>query len=71
MDTRRSTYGYVFKLDGVVLSSRTMQKTIATSTVYVGYVACFQASFEVILTRNFIVDMRVIYSNTENHTDIL
>ena len=49
VDTRKSTFGYVYLLAGGAISSKSAKQTvIATSTMEDEFVACFEATFRLI-----------------------
>lgn len=60
-DSRRSTYGYVFLLAGGAISWRSAKQTlIASSTMAVEFVACYEASNHAICLRNFVTRLRIV-----------
>jgi hypothetical protein len=55
IDTRKSTFGYVFLLAGGVVSWKSSkQSIIATSTMEAEFVACFEATIQALWLRNFV-----------------
>ena len=75
VDTRKSTFGYLFLLaDGAISWKSAKQSVIATSTMEAEFVACFEATIQSLWLRNFIsglgiVDsiakpLRIYYDNT-------
>ena len=60
-DSKRSTSGYVFMLAGGVISWRSTKKTlIASSTMAVKFIACYEASNHGIWLRNFVIGLCVV-----------
>ena len=60
-DSKRSTSGYVFILAGGVISwSSAKQTLIASSTMAVEFIACYEASNHGIWLRNFVTGLRVV-----------
>ncbi|RDX70838.1 hypothetical protein CR513_49865, partial [Mucuna pruriens] len=54
VDSRISTFGYIFLLAGRVVSWKSAKQfTIATSTMEVEFVACFEATIQTLWLRNF------------------
>ena len=61
MDTRVSTFGYVFLLAGGVISWKSKKESITTaSTMEAEFVACFEATTEALWLRNFISGLGVV-----------
>ncbi|XP_074346621.1 secreted RxLR effector protein 161-like [Apium graveolens] len=58
IDTRKSTSGYVFMLDGGAISAK--QSFIAQSTMEEEFTACYKATNHAIWLRNFVTGLRVI-----------
>jgi hypothetical protein len=55
IDTRKSTFGYVFLLAGGAVSWKSSkQSIIATSTMEAEFVACFEATIQALWLRSFI-----------------
>ena len=53
-DDRKSTSGYVFTLTGGAISSKSSKQTITTSfTMYVEFVACYEATGQVNWLKKF------------------
>jgi hypothetical protein len=60
-DDRKSTTGYVFTLVGGAISwIRCKQSIVASSTMYVKFIACFEATNQVIRLKKFIPDLKVV-----------
>src|SRR3954470_19366687 len=54
VDSRKSTFGYVFLLAGGAISWKSgKQSTIATSTMEAEFVACFETTIQSLWLRNF------------------
>lgn len=63
VDTRKSTFGYVFVLAGGTISWKSAKQTIiASSTMEAEFVACFEATVQALWLRNFISGLRVMDS---------
>jgi hypothetical protein len=63
LDTNRSTSGYVFKLTGGAISWSSFKQTVMTSsTMYLEFVACYEAVGQVIWLKKFIPGPRVVDS---------
>ena len=63
MDTRKSTFGYLFLLaDGAISWKSAKQSVIATSTMEVEFVACFEATIQSLWLRNFILGLGIVDS---------
>ena len=61
LDSRRSTLGYIFMLAGGVVSWKSVKQTlIASSTMEVEFIACYEASNHGIWLRNFITQLRIV-----------
>jgi hypothetical protein len=61
LDTDISTSGYVFKLTGGAISWSSSKQTIMTSsTMYVEFVACYEAVGQTIWLKKFVSDLRVV-----------
>ena len=55
VDTRKSTFGYIFLLAGAAVSWKSAkQSVIATSTMEAEFVACFEATIQALWLRNFV-----------------
>lgn len=62
-ESRKSTSGYVFTLDGGAISWRSVKQTcVADSTMEAEYVAASEAAKEAVWLRNFFLDLSVIPS---------
>jgi hypothetical protein len=60
-DDRKSTSGYVFTLAGEAISWRSSkQELVATSTMYAEFIACYEATGQVMWLKKFIPDLRVV-----------
>ena len=60
-DSKRSTLGYVFMLAGGVISWRSSKQTlIASSTMVVEFIPCYDASNHGIWLRNFVTGLCVV-----------
>ncbi|GFY88361.1 hypothetical protein Acr_06g0003010 [Actinidia rufa] len=60
-DSRRSTSKYIFMLAGGAISWKSTKQTlIASSTMAVEFVACYEASNHGIWLRNFVTGLRVV-----------
>ena len=63
MDTRKSTFGYVYLLAGGAISWKSSkQSVIAASTMEAEFVACFEATVQANWLRNFISGLGVVDS---------
>ncbi|TQE08250.1 hypothetical protein C1H46_006217 [Malus baccata] len=63
MDERKSTGGYIFKLNGGAVSWKSAKQTIiSTSTMEAEFVACFEGMKQTVWLRNFIADMKIVDS---------
>jgi hypothetical protein len=63
VDSRKSTFGYVFVLAGGAISWKSAKQTIiASSTMEAKFVACFEATVQALWLRNFISGLRVMDS---------
>jgi len=63
IDTRKSTFGYVYLLAGGAISWKSAkQSVIAASTMEVEFVACFEATVQTNWLRNFISGLGVVDS---------
>nr|CAN61880.1 hypothetical protein VITISV_018026 [Vitis vinifera] len=61
LDSRRSTLGYIFMLAGGVVSWKSVKQTlIASSTMEVEFIACYEASNHGIWLRNFFTQLRIV-----------
>ena len=62
-DSRKSTFGYVFLLsEGAISWKSARQDCIATSTMEVEFVACYEAIIHALWLRNFISGLGVVDS---------
>ena len=60
-DSRRSTSGYIYLLAGVAISWKSAKQTlIASSTMTVEFVACYEASNHGLWLRNFVIGLRIL-----------
>jgi hypothetical protein len=60
-DDRKSTTGYVFTLAGGAISWRSCKQTIvASSTMYAKFIACFEATNQVLWLKKFIPNLKVV-----------
>ena len=63
VDTRKSTFGYLFLLlEGAISGKSTKQSIIATSTMEAEFVACFEATVHGLWLRNFISRLGIVDS---------
>ncbi|KAK6128152.1 hypothetical protein DH2020_038105 [Rehmannia glutinosa] len=63
VDTRKSTFGYLFLLAGGAISWKSAkQSVIAASTMEVEFVACFEATIQGNWLRNFISGLGIVDS---------
>jgi hypothetical protein len=63
LDTKRSTSGYVFKLAGGAISwSSSKQNVMTSSTMYVEFVACYEATEQTMWLKKFVPDLGVVDS---------
>ncbi|RVW24610.1 Retrovirus-related Pol polyprotein from transposon TNT 1-94 [Vitis vinifera] len=61
LDSRRSTLGYIFMLAGGAVSWKSVKQTlIASSTMEVEFIACYEASNHGIWMQNFITKLRIV-----------
>ncbi|XP_042460416.1 secreted RxLR effector protein 161-like [Zingiber officinale] len=61
LDNRRSTSGYIFMLDGGVISWKSAKQTlVATSTMEAELVACYETSNHGIWVQNFITTLQIV-----------
>ena len=61
IDTRKSTFGYVFMFAGGAISWKSAkQSVIATSTMEAEFVACFEATIHALWLRNFAKGLGII-----------
>ena len=61
LDNRKSTFGYLFLLvEGVVSWKSAKQSIIASSTMEVEFVACFEVTIHALWLRNFISRLGVV-----------
>ena len=60
-DDRKSTSGYIFTLAGGAISWKSFkQSTVASSTMYAEFIACFEATGQAIWLKKFIPDLKVV-----------
>jgi hypothetical protein len=63
LDTEKSTSGYIFTLTNEVISWKSSKQTITTSsTMYVKFVACYEATGQVEWFKKFVPRLRVVDS---------
>ncbi|KAA0045170.1 Retrovirus-related Pol polyprotein from transposon TNT 1-94 [Cucumis melo var. makuwa] len=63
VDTRKSTFGYLFMLaEGAISWKNAKQSIIAASTTEAEFVACFKATVYGLWLRNFILGLGIIDS---------
>ena len=63
MDSRKSTFGYIFMLASGVVSWRSVKQSLtATSTMEVEFVSCFEVTSHGVWLRSFIMGLRVVDS---------
>ena len=61
IDSRKSTFGYVYLLVGVVISWKSAKQTIiVVSTMEAEFVACFKATVHGLWLRNFISGLAIV-----------
>ncbi|CAA7054571.1 unnamed protein product [Microthlaspi erraticum] len=61
VDSRKSTFGYLFQLAGGAVSWKSgKQSVIATSTMEAEFVACFEATIHALWLRNFISGLQIV-----------
>lgn len=61
VDSRKSTFGYVFLLAGGAISWKSRkQSVIATSTMEAEFVACFEATIQSLWLRNFVSGLHIM-----------
>ncbi|XP_068305139.1 secreted RxLR effector protein 161-like [Pyrus communis] len=66
LDSLKSTLGYIFTLaNGAVSWKSVKQDTIATSTIQVEFVACYEGTSQAIWLRNFISSLKIMDSITK------
>ena len=64
IDSRKSTSGYVFTLNGGAICWRSIKQTcVADSTTEAEYVAASEAAKEAVWLKKFILDLQVILSH--------
>ncbi|XP_070041549.1 secreted RxLR effector protein 161-like [Nicotiana tomentosiformis] len=67
IDTRKSTFGYLFQLaEGTIEWKSAKQSIIATSTMEAEFVACFDATIHALWLRNFISGLGVVDTITKH-----
>ena len=63
VDTRKSTFGYLFLLaEGAISWKSAKQPVIAASTMEAEFMACFEATIHGLRLRNFISGLRIVNS---------
>ena len=63
VDSRKSTFSYLFMFDGGTISWKSSKQTItATSTMEAKFVACFEATFHGLWLWNFILGLGIVNS---------
>ena len=63
IDSRKSTFGYLFMLAKATISWKSSKQTIpATSTMEAEFVACFKATVHELWLRNFILGLGIVNS---------
>ncbi|KAM1128224.1 hypothetical protein ACFX15_037517 [Malus domestica] len=63
VDDRKSTGGYIFILNGGAVSWKSAKQTvIATSTMEVEFVACFEGMKQAAWLKNFLTDLKIVNS---------
>ena len=63
IDSKKSTFGYLFMLAGWAISWKSAKQTIiASSTMEAEFVACFEATVHGLWLRNFISGLRIVDS---------
>ena len=68
VDSRKSTFGYLFLLAGGAISWKSAKQTItASSTMEAEFVACFEATVHGLWLRNFILGLGVVDSIARPH----
>jgi hypothetical protein len=66
VDSRKSTSGYIYMLSGGAISWKSFkQSLVAASTMQAEFVACYEATGQVVWLKNFIPGLKVIDSITE------
>ena len=62
-DTRRFMSGYIFILAGGAISWRSLKQTIvASSTMYVEFIACYEVTGQALWLKKFILGLKVVDS---------
>ena len=60
-DNTKSTSGYVFTFAGGAISWKNSKQTVTTSsTMYVGFVACYEATGQVNWLKKFVPGLKVV-----------
>ena len=63
VDSRKSTFGYIFLLAGGAVSWKSGKESIiATSTMEAEFVACFEATVHALWLQNFVLGLRIVDS---------
>ncbi|XP_070015800.1 secreted RxLR effector protein 161-like [Nicotiana sylvestris] len=66
IDTRKSTFGYLFQLaEGAISWKSVKQSVIATSTMEAEFAACFEATIHALWLQNFILGLGVVDTITK------
>ncbi|XP_075091937.1 secreted RxLR effector protein 161-like [Nicotiana tabacum] len=66
IDTRKSTFGYLFQLvEGAISWKSAKQSVITTSTMEAEFVACFEATIHALWLQNFILGLGVVDTITK------
>ena len=66
LDSRKSTFGYLFLLAGRAISWKSVkQYVIAASTMEAEFVACYESMIHALWLRNFISGLRVVDTITK------
>ena len=66
LDSRKSTFGYLFLLsEGAISWKSAKQSIIASSTMEAEFVACFEATIQALWLRNFISGLGVVDTITK------
>ncbi|XP_033508918.1 secreted RxLR effector protein 161-like [Nicotiana tomentosiformis] len=66
IDTRKSTFGYLFQLaEGAISRKSAKQSVIATSTMDAEFLACFEVTIHALWLQNFISGLGVVDTITK------
>jgi hypothetical protein len=61
LDTEKSTSGYVFTLTGGAISWNSAKQTVTTSsTMYLEFIACYEATGQTLWLKKFVPGLRVV-----------